>query len=48
LRPRLATTTRVLALILLLQTGAAGQTQTFTMYTPEARRTLLVRPAIRK
>jgi len=44
LRPRLATTTRVLALILLLQTGAAGQTQTFTMYTPEARRTLLVRP----
>ena len=33
----------VAVLILLLQTGAWGQTQSFTMYLPEGRRTLLVR-----
>jgi N-acetylmuramoyl-L-alanine amidase len=48
LRPRptlpLSTTALALMLVLLQQTGAWGQTQTFTMYSPEGRRTLLVRP----
>jgi len=43
LRPRLTTASLALVLVLLLQMGAWGQTQSFTMYLPEGRRTVVVR-----
>ncbi|HEX5070688.1 MAG TPA: N-acetylmuramoyl-L-alanine amidase [Vicinamibacterales bacterium] len=43
MRPRFTTPSLAIVLALLLQTGAWGQTQSFTMYLADSRRTVVVR-----